>query len=278
MGGFESVSNQKKVGKKIGINGNTYLIDYILGKGGFATVYAATHQRDGRKVAIKETRLSEMPIVKMRHNAVMYLNEIMLLKQLQETNFQNIVHIFDYDFNNESGNTYLVEERGIPFEDIVGKRSRVINEPKRLDYFKGMSEAVAILHDMHIVHADLKPANFIVVHFIIKIIDLGTSFFLPGESISADRHAVGTPGYMAPEQRGVKGRAIYGFKCDIYSLGAILFEMTYGKRVECPPSNKPIPTNENPYLYDMLILCLHPSPKSRPSIHEILSHEYMKYH
>lgn len=95
--------------------------------------------------------------------------------------------------------------------------------------------AVAYLHEKSICHRDLKPENFLFVdkseNSEVKIIDFGLSRYVNEENIndnSATHHMstiVGTPLYIAPEV--LKGN--YSFKCDIWSLGVVLYLMLSGK-------------------------------------------------
>jgi serine/threonine protein kinase len=99
-------------------------------------------------------------------------------------------------------------------------------------------QAVSDIHDMGIVHLDIKPENvFIDEDFIPKVGDFGFSRKTHGESISA---FCGSPGYSAPEivMKEEYGLSYDGYKADLFSLGVLIFTLIFG----CPPFNASLST------------------------------------
>jgi serine/threonine-protein kinase len=95
-------------------------------------------------------------------------------------------------------------------------------------YGAQIADALAEAHARGIIHRDLKPGNIMVTRSGVKVLDFGLAKSQQDETITASRVAMGTPAYMAPEQR-------LGKECDtrtdIYALGLVLYEMAMGKRV-----------------------------------------------
>ncbi|RJQ40670.1 MAG: serine/threonine-protein kinase, partial [Nitrospiraceae bacterium] len=99
---------------------------------------------------------------------------------------------------------------------------------KKLECFRELCKAVNRIHRQNTVHRDLKPDNFVICDGDVKLSDLGTAIVLNESNpiLSEYFSPVGHGGYVAPELLCEIGiRDIYTFKADIFSLGAILFEM-----------------------------------------------------
>jgi serine/threonine-protein kinase TTK/MPS1 len=108
-------------------------------------------------------------------------------------------------------------------------------------YWKEMLECVQSIHKFDIVHSDLKPANFLLVKGRLQLIDFGIANAIQDDTVNVHREQqVGTPNYMAPEaivdwnaKRGLPatmGRLMkLGKPSDVWSLGCILYQITYGK-------------------------------------------------
>lgn len=96
-----------------------------------------------------------------------------------------------------------------------------------------MLEAVDAIHNLKIVHSDLKPANFLLVEGSLKLIDFGIANAISNDTTNIHREGqLGTANYMSPEaisSNPASGTRKLGRSSDVWSLGCILYQMVYGK-------------------------------------------------
>jgi hypothetical protein len=103
-------------------------------------------------------------------------------------------------------------------------------------YASQILAALVEAHGKGIVHRDLKPANIMIAKSGIKVLDFGLAKSGQDETVTASRKVLGTPAYMAPEQR--KGKPADA-RSDIYSFGRVLYEMATGDRAGSQPRRIP---------------------------------------
>ncbi|HET8796265.1 MAG TPA: protein kinase [Thermoanaerobaculia bacterium] len=206
-----------------------YQIVGLLGEGGMGVVYRAKDTRLGREVAIKV----------LTH--VAFSDRERLLRFEQEAratgmlNHPNLLTVFDVG-RDEAGNPYLITEL-LEGETL---RSRLERGPlasrRAVDAALQMAQGLAAAHEKGIVHRDLKPENiFLTRDGRLKILDFGIAKLTtkdpdgPTFEMAATEPGmvIGTVGYMSPEQ--VRGEAV-DHRSDLFSLGAIFFEMLSGVR------------------------------------------------
>lgn len=113
------------------------------------------------------------------------------------------------------------------FDELV--RRKTFHEQQAAMIMKSLLSAIAYCHERNVIHRDLKPENILidnplVKNFEIKVIDFGAAVFLDPGKLYEDRF--GTVYYVAPEI--VKGKG-YNNKCDIWSMGVILFALLCGE-------------------------------------------------
>ncbi len=204
------------IGQTIG----RYRIVQQLGTGGMANVYKAIDTRLDRTVALKVIRSENLGEANFLER---FDREARALARL---NHPNIVHINEY--GELDGLPYLEMDYvpGGTLENLLGK---LIPWSEAARFLSPVAYALAHAHQQGIIHRDVKPSNILITNNgepmitdfgIAKIMELDRSTLvtLPG-------FGVGTPAYMSPEQ--VLGKEIDG-RSDIYSLGAVLYEMYTG--------------------------------------------------
>lgn len=160
--------------------------------------------------------------------------------------------------------------------------------------------AVNTVHEAKIVHCDLKPANFLLVQGTLKLIDFGISKAIMNDTTNIVReNQVGTVNYMSPEAlqetsistQDHRGRLKIGRPSDIWSIGCILYEMTFGKppfaqfttliqrlhKILDPGYEIEFPQNySNSDLIGVIKGCLQRPPKERLTLSQLLQHSFLK--
>jgi serine/threonine protein kinase len=210
-----------------------YEIVSLLGAGGMGEVYLARDTRLNRMVAIKTLPTDKLGDAGRKRR---FIHEAQAASAL---NHPNIVTI--YDIASEEGNDFLVMEyvRGKTMGQLIPPRGMRLDELLR--YAVQTAEALTTAHAAGIVHRDLKPGNIMVTtegH--VKPLDFGlaklTEPYQPaGEdartrTLQADTDEgviVGTTAFMSPEQ--VESKPVDA-RSDIFSFGAVLYEMATGVR------------------------------------------------
>ncbi len=200
----------------------------VLGQGGMGTVLAAM-RADGqyqRKVAIKLVKC-EMDGEYARRR---FLQERQILAALDHP---SIARLLDGG-NDDYGTPYLVMEH-IDGRDILSYAAECdLSIEARLELFREVLRAVAFAHQKLIVHRDLKPANILVTpEGVPKLLDFGIARLIDPDIVgaapleTATSMGLMTPDYASPEQ--VRGEPVAAAS-DIYSLGAVLYELLTGSR------------------------------------------------
>ena len=215
----------------IGQTLDRYTIEAKLGEGGMGVVYRARDSHLNRVVAIKVLPADKVSDSERRQRFVQEARAASAL------NHPNIVTI--HDIRSDSGIDFIVMEHvgGRPLDEVIAGRPLRLN--RALRYAIQIADALARAHEAGIVHRDLKPSNIIVSdEDVIKVLDFGLAKLIDPVERSAedqtqtrpitdDGMIVGTAAYMSPEQ--AEGRKVDG-RSDIFSFGAILYEMVTGRR------------------------------------------------
>ncbi len=217
-----------------------YKIQGPLAAGGMGEVFRGVDTRLGRSVAVKTSREQFSERFNREARAISSLNH------------PHICTLYDV------GPNYLVMElcEGETLATRLKRGKLSIDDTLR--YGQQIADALAAAHAKGITHRDLKPGNIMLGKSGVKVLDFGLAKSQEDVTLTGSRMVMGTPAYMAPEQRE-------GSECDarsdIYSLGLILYEMTSGKRAV---QNQISSLDQLPErLQHVIERCLMPNPDDR---------------
>ena len=262
----------------------SYEVIAALGAGGMGEVYRARDTKLNRDVAIKvlPEQLSRDPAALAR-----FEREAQAVAALSHPNILAI-----HDFGTDNGVTYAVTEllEGSTLRTRLGDAALPVR--RAIDYAVHIVRGIAAAHERGIVHRDLKPENiFITNDGVVKILDFGLAKSNLAEARVGDAPSaeagqtqladttpgtvLGTVGYMSPEQ--VRGAPI-DHRTDVFSFGAIFYEMLTGRRAfrgdshvetmnailkEDPPEFSEVTPNVPGALERIIRRCLEKQPSDR---------------
>jgi eukaryotic-like serine/threonine-protein kinase len=206
-------------------------IDSLIGAGGMAAVFAATH-RNGKKVALKVLHpdLSADQDTKTR-----FLREGYLANKVEH---RGCVSILD-DATAEDGSVLLVMEL-LAGETLARRSERSGNRlpvAEIVTFGDQLLDVLAAAHDKGIIHRDIKPENlFVTTEGVLKVFDFGLAR-LREKSINptVSGSVMGTPAFMSPEQAMGKASKM-DFRTDIFSVGATMYTLLTGRLIHQAPT------------------------------------------
>ena len=256
---------------------NDFKLGKILGKGSFGQVLLVTRKADDKIYAMKQVKIQQLS-EKAKQNT---LNEIRILASFSH---KNIIGYKDAFFDENTKTLNIVMEYADD-GDILTKIKN--NLRKNLLYTEcviwfflvQLLEGLNYLHENKIIHRDLKSANiFLTKEGTIKIGDLNVSKVTKKNEMATTQ--TGTPYYVAPE---IWRNKPYEYKCDIWSLGCIIYELCKlkppfrGTNIKELRDNikrgiyEPIQNIYSNDLKNIISLMLRQNPKERPSAKELLN-------
>ena len=223
------------------ILGNHFIVGTVIGIGGFGITYRCFDMTLANTVAIKEffpkglvnrspgeTKVSQLSGEKKQlfyEQKARFHAEAKSIAQFGKA--KDIVNIYDYI--EENGTAYIVMEYidGVLLKDYLDKKG-AMEQSVALGMIMPIIEAVKKIHSKGIIHKDVSPDNiFITDDKSIKIFDFGAAQLNDSKDGQAGEKVI-KMGYSAPEQYRDKSRQ--GFYTDVYSVGAILYQMLTGKK------------------------------------------------
>src|SRR5262252_11206619 len=208
-----------------------YRIDRELGRGGMATVYLAVDEQRDRSVALKVLH----PDLAATLGSERFEREVKLASMLQHPHILSV-----YDSGDAGGQLWYT----MPFVQGESLRDRMDREgqlPIRDAMRIARESALALdyAHRQGVVHRDIKPENILLSDGQAIVADFGIARAVADEhGLTQTGMAVGTPGYMSPEQ--ATGERTLDARTDIYALGCVLYEMIAGEQPITGPNAQAI--------------------------------------
>jgi len=204
-----------------------YRLDRVLGIGGMAAVYAATH-RNGKQFAVKVLHADLSLRADMRTR---FLREGYLANRVSHP---GAVNVLDDDVA-EDGGAFLVMElvRGESVEALWDRLDGKLSMPLVAGIGLQLLDVLVAAHAHQLVHRDIKPANLMITHQgDVKVLDFGIARLRDVAHVRATQTgtSLGTPAFMAPEHAMAKGDEIDA-QTDVWAAGATLFTLASGKLV-----------------------------------------------
>ena len=201
----------------------------LLGSGGMSSVYKCKHLLINRFYALK---LLHKRFVQDQNAILRFQQEATAASQLSHP---NIITLFDFGIHDDSEPFQVIEYlEGCSVAEEIMRRGK-LPLSRALHIARQACDAIQHAHSNGVIHRDLKPSNIMLISRdgdadFVKIVDFGIAKVLPQEGevvqqLTQTGEIFGSPLYMSPEQ--CMGRRMDG-RCDIYSLGCVLYEMLMG--------------------------------------------------
>jgi len=209
-----------------------YRIERLLGEGGMGAVAKATHLVRRAPVALK---FMSGAVLSVQGAVERFVNEGVAASQIDS---DHVVKVFDVG-RMPSGAPYLVMEYldGLDLSQLLERDGPTLSVERAIHFTVQTLRALQTAHSAGIVHRDMKPSNcFVIVKDgepdFVKLVDFGiskvrTADDAQGAHLTRTNSALGTPLYMSPEQ--ARSPRDVDHRTDLYSVGAILYEMLTGR-------------------------------------------------
>lgn len=255
--------------------GDAYRLERELGGGGMSRVFEAEERRLKRRVAIKVLSPGLAEGISLER----FEREIQTAAALQQANIVPVL---------SAGDTNGLPFYTMPFVDGESLRARLARGPlpvaEVIGILRDVAKALAYAHRMGVVHRDIKPDNVLLSEGTAVVTDFGIAKALSaartstaGATLTQVGTSIGTPAYMAPEQAA--GDPDVDHRADIYSLGAMAYELLAGRPVfadrtaqrmlaahmtEPPQSIGDVRGDVPAPLAELVMRCLAKEPDNRP--------------
>ena len=256
---------------------NAYTIENEIGKGELGGVYSAINQYTDEKVAIKI--LSKKTLQRNKSELSLINNEITILKILNHKNIIKLYEVFE-----TSNFIFIVTElcTGKELFDMIYTKKN-LTESEALPIFHQLIDALVYLHNMNIVHRDIKPEHILFDNSgNVKLTDFGYSCYYNSKTNILNED-VGTPSYACPEMH--KGMWYKPEQADVWSCGVVLYVMVCGylpfseedeeenvRYIE--KGDYELPSYLSPQLVDLIKHMMDPDPKTRYYLVDVVNHAW----
>jgi serine/threonine protein kinase len=267
--------DDRRIGSVLG----SYKIVELLGRGGMGYVFRAEHVKLGRAVALK---LLRGDYAARRDAVARFFQEARTVNRVRHRNIVDVTDFVELD----DGTTFIIMEflngGSLGHWALAG-----VDLPRALAVLVQICDGLGAAHEVGVIHRDLKPDNVFIVPTpdgaeLVKLLDFGVAKLVnrDDEDVgfqTAAGSVIGTPAYMSPEQAG--GMAVDA-RSDIYSLGAIMYELFTGQpmfrgrsfgeyvrkhltEMPVPPRATPGGAQIDPRLEALIMKCLEKDPIQR---------------
>ncbi len=251
-----------------------YRVERELGAGGMGKVYRAYDTQLRRPVALKVLPSDRQSDPERRERL---LREA---RAASAVSHPNIVGIYEIGSDNSRDFIAMEFVEGESLDKLIPAGGLPLSQA--LDYSVQTATGLAKAHASGVIHRDLKPANIMVTpDGLVKLLDFGLARRMPvgidrESGLTVEGEILGTPAYMSPEQAGGKPSDP---RSDVFSFGAVLYEMLTGRRAFSGDSpvavlgavlyTEPPPAGMPAELAGVLSRCLTKDPARRPEIDEV---------
>lgn len=231
--------------------------------GGFGKIIKGHDADLVRDIAIKV--LSDEEGILPADNRERFRREARILAKLSHP---NIPAIYDVVFDDDA-NTFLIIFQfvnGVNLRQILGSEGRC-RLPEVRTWFHQLTSAIDYAHSMGVIHRDIKPENVIITpdRETAYLVDFGIALSAEdSKKLTELGYAIGTPGYMSPEQ--IAGKEV-DLRTDLYSLGVTLYEALAGKAIPVGDYEELATVDESipPQIDELIQECLVPAERRVPS-------------
>lgn len=251
-----------------------YQLDYVIGSGGFGTVYAGTRLADGLPVAIKHIQKSKVSHLVLQEDGQSVPDEVDLLYRVAHV--PGVLHLLDY-YRRSDGYVLVLErpEQGIDLFDYITQRG-ALDDAEARRVFRQIVETLCHVRDAGVVHRDVKDENVIIDEDTgdVSLIDFGSGALLH-DGVYHDFD--GTRIYSPPEW--ICDREYYAEPATVWSLGILLYDMLCGDiPFDCDEQ-----IVEADIVYrrlisidaaDLIEKCLSVEASKRPTLDQVLNHRW----
>ncbi|CAI0650217.1 unnamed protein product [Colletotrichum noveboracense] len=263
-----------------------------LGQGACGTVWLETCDRPARQYNPTVRAVKEIPIDSTLTEKVDYYRELeAVMKFSQERYTPSFVQSYGWF---ESSEAMFIAMEYVPHGDLQNYLSSPIPEDEARIITRQLAEGLHHMHMNGFTHRDLKPGNILVVSrgpdWLVQISDFGISRRLRPDQSTLGTMRRGTLGFIAPEMLGFITDRTHPYAVDIWSLGAVVFTMVtktlfmtdFGLLQKYVTDELQFPSQDlsacgvTELLASFLQSLLSPLPKDRPTITEIMSHNWLQ--
>ena len=201
-----------------------YVLDRLLGVGWTSAAFAATH-RNGKTFAVKvlHPELSKVDELRTR-----FLRDGYAANRVRHP---SVVPVLDDDVDEEDGSAFIVMEllEGTTVAAEWHEAARTMSLPRVVTIVDAVLGVLSAVHEQHIVHRDVRPANVFVTADGMRLLDVGIGR-LAESSRAMTAHAMDPSQFVAPELAGGKMNEVDA-RTDLYSVGAMIFTLLTGHAV-----------------------------------------------